>query len=110
MPIEPASTEASSVRMSPNMFSVTTTSSVAGLVTTHRGGDLPPEPRGLEHVGLVDAGDLPLPALREPEGELDHAPHLEVLVLERVHRPLVAVLHVAPLGLAEVEAARELAD
>ena len=34
MPIEPASTEASSVRMSPNMFSVTTTSSVAGLVTS----------------------------------------------------------------------------
>jgi len=32
MPIAPARTEASSVRMSPNMFSVTTTSSAAGPV------------------------------------------------------------------------------
>jgi hypothetical protein len=34
MPMDPASMDASSVRMSPNMFSVTTTSNVAGACTS----------------------------------------------------------------------------
>ncbi len=51
MPIEPASTEASSVRMSPNMFSVTTTSNDGGAVTSRiaRGVD--------EHVLERDVRD-----------------------------------------------------
>ena len=78
MPIDPASTAPSSLRMSPNMFSVSTTSKRRGLriscmaqLSTSRwssatsgilGRDLSdhlaPELRVLEHVGLVDAGDL----------------------------------------------------
>ena len=79
MPIEPVSIAASSERMSPNMFSVRITSKCRGAEIELHGGvvdehmleldvrelarvqladDLAPQPRGLQHVGLVDAGDL----------------------------------------------------
>ena len=81
MPIEPVSIAASSERMSPNMFSVRIVSKSArrgdelhgGVVDEHVleldvgelarvqvADDLAPQPRGLEHVGLVDARDLRL--------------------------------------------------
>ena len=55
-PSSPASTEASSVRMSPNMFSVTTTSKLAGLVTRRIDGGVD------EHVLERDVRD----GLRRP--------------------------------------------
>ena len=76
IPSEPASTAASSERMSPNRFSVTMTSKSAGRrIEQHRAridelvaerrrpgslgadlvGDGPPQPRGRQDVGLVDA-------------------------------------------------------
>jgi hypothetical protein len=78
MPIEPVSIAASSDRMSPNMLPVTTTSNFLGALTScmaalstymwssstsgycgvHLGDHVLPELEGLQHVGLVDAGDL----------------------------------------------------
>ena len=90
IPREPTSMEASSVRMSPNMFSVTITSKSAGRdsrcmaaastsrCSSCRSGNsransslatTAPESRGLQHVGLVDRSDLAAPAsgqLRAP--------------------------------------------
>ena len=93
IPIEPVSIAASSLRMSPNMFSVTITSKSPrrgdelhrGVVDEHvlerdvgnsaawtRRHDLAPQPRRLQHVGLVDARDLaPRGAERGPRDALD---------------------------------------
>ncbi len=78
-PSEPASMEASSVRMSPNMFSVTMTSKSRGrfsrcmaaestsmcskLTSGNSAGMMrsttrAPQARGLEHIGLVDRGQF----------------------------------------------------
>ena len=86
-PSEPASTAASSLRMSPKRFSVTTTSTVArlahqahrervdelvrqrdvGIVGRKPAHDLAPELAGDQHVGLVDRDELAAPRLRELE-------------------------------------------
>ena len=93
MPSEPASTDASSDRMSPNMFSVTMTSKVAGDVMSYiaqestrrcssstsgnSAGDLvcdrAPEPARGQHVGLVDARQALAAAARQLEGEAHDA-------------------------------------
>ena len=128
IPSEPVSIAASSLRMSPNMFSVTITSNSAGARDElHRGvvdeqvleldvgvlaratprDDLAPEPRGLEHVGLVDRGD---PAARRRA----RRPRRRRARSARSPRPCSRSRRGArspsrPL-LAEVDAAGELAD
>ena len=93
-PIDPASIDASSVKMSPNMFSVTITSKSAGrrmryiaqastrMCSSSRWGncraplrgDPPPQPRRLEHVGLVHRGQLAPPPLGEAGRPAHHPP------------------------------------
>ena len=135
MPIEPVSIAASSERMSPNMLPVTTTSNFFGARTSciaalstymwssatsgywacDLGDDVLPELEGLEHVGLVDAGQ-PLAALaRRLEGDVGDALDLRARVAHRVEGLLGAgegaVGRAAPAArLAEVDVAGELAD
>ena len=108
------------------MFSVTTTSTRLGrLHELHRkavdervaqldvrvlggdlGGNAPPEPRGLEHVRLVDRDEPAAAAAGELEPAADDALDLRRVVLTRVEDDAV----VADAARAEVEAADELAD
>jgi hypothetical protein len=89
MPIEPASIDASSDRMSPKMLPVTITSNCFGARTElHRGvvdvhvrqrdvrivlaearDDLAPQDRRVEHVGLVDRAELAAPRTRRLEAD-----------------------------------------
>ena len=95
IPIEPVSIAASSLRMSPNMFSVRITSKwrgaaiscIAALSTSRCSSstlgnslgvevadDLAPEPARLEHVGLVDAGDSRPRGLEAPRARSARSP------------------------------------
>ena len=122
IPIEPVSIAASSERMSPNMFSVRITSKWRGAATSRMAAlstsrcsssmlgnsracsslhHLAPQPAGLEHVGLVDAGH---PRARGAEGHprdpLDLLARVDAGVRGRV---------LGPGLLAEVDPAGQLA-
>jgi hypothetical protein len=71
---------------------------------------LTPEPRGLEHVGLVHRGHQPASLPGEHEGQPRDASYLAVGVDHRVHRTEAAVEGLAQSGFPEVDAAGELAD
>ena len=71
----------------------------------HRGA---PELRDFKHVGLVDAGEFFAALLRELEGDAGHAGHFIAGVAHGV--PGFACGLVPLAGLAEVEAAEQLAD
>ena len=106
MPSEPASTEASSDRMSPNMFSVTMTSNAAGLVmsdiaveSTRRcssstSGNSRRDLLATERHSRLDASTLALStlvrSLRRPrassKARRDDAAHLGLRVEQRVVR------------------------
>ena len=106
MPMDPASTAPSSLRMSPNMFSVSTTSKRRGLRTScmaqlstsmcssatsgnsarHFDHHLAPELRVLEHVRLVHARDLLAAAARQVERHARDALDLRARVGHRVDR------------------------
>ena len=122
IPIEPVSIAASSLRMSPNMFSVRITSKWRGAAIScmaalstrrcsssmlgnsrrvHVAHHLAPQPAGLEHVGLVDARH---PRARGAEGDAGDALDL----LARVDAGVGGRVRGARL-LAEVDPAGELA-
>ena len=131
IPRLPVSIAASSLRMSPKRFSATITSKSAGRETSciaalstsrwssvtsgvvggDAGDDLAPEPRGLHHVGLVDRGDLRLvagalgAAAGGLEGGAGDALDFGGVVLAGVEGGVAVAA-----GLAEVDAAGELAD
>ena len=122
-PIEPVSIAASSLRMSPNMFSVRITSKCRGaeisciaalstsrcsssivreLAAVDVAHDLPPQTAGLEHVGLVDARHA---RARRPERD----PRDPLDLLARVHAGVRR--RVVGTGLlAEVDPSGQLAD
>ena len=130
MPMEPARTEASSVRMSPNMLPVTMTSKVAGWVMrcmaqavdehvveldigvlgSELGGDLAPEAARIEDVGLVDARELAAAAASKLEAGAEDAFDLAFAVAHGVDGLTAAGVLPALLGPAEVDAPGELAD
>ena len=135
MPIEPVSIAASSERMSPNMLPVTITSNFfgalhqlhrrvvdvhvveldVGILGVHLGDDVAPELEGLEHVGLVDAGQLLAALARGLERDVRDALDLRARVAHRVEG-LVGALEravgraAAAARLAEVDVAGQLAD
>jgi hypothetical protein len=81
----------------------------------HLGDDVLPELEGLEHVGLVDAGDLLAALARGLEGHVGDALDLRAAVAHGVEGFLgtgeVAVHRSAAAArLAEVDVAGELAD
>ena len=57
---------------------------MSGLAAPTSVGDLPPQARGVEHVGLVHGRDLLAPAAGEAERELQDATDLVVVILHRV--------------------------
>ena len=121
-----SSPAATSERMSPKVFSVRRTSKRSGAITScmaavvdehvleldvrvvgvHALDDLPPDPRGVEHVRLVHGGDVPAPRARELEAAPRDALDLVGPVLHRVEDGAV----VADAAGAVVEAADQLAD
>ncbi len=127
-PIEPASIEASSVRMSPNMFSVTMTSKSAGPAQQvhrrrRRRADARRRARGnsvrntrvatsrhrrdvSSTLALSTGRDLAAPSHRELAGDAAHALDLRRPCTRSVSNAASAVR----VALAEVDAARELAD
>ena len=131
MPIEPASIDASSVRMSPKRFSVaitsksrgrrmrciaiasTSTSSYAtsGYSRAHLVRDLAPQARRREDVRLVDRREPAAALAGEREGRVQQARDLLLGVDAACRRPRGPRRVVAPLArLAEVDAAGQLAD
>ena len=72
-------------------------------------GDLAPQARAVEHVGLVDGGDLALARRGQAEGELDDAAYLEIVVLEGVDGALAA-WGLFAAALTEVEAPGQLTN
>ena len=137
MPREPVICAASSERMSPNMFSVTTTSKSAGrliscmaVLSTSRSSicnigvflfadavhDLAPHAAGLKHVGLIDAGHLAAALASSLERLAGDALHLILAILEACRRragPSRRRRRRPPrrrsVALAEVQASGELA-
>ena len=126
-PSEPASIEASSVRMSPNMFSVTITSYSRGLASrciaiestswcssvmsgnssrTTRVDHFAPQARGLQHVGLVDRGEPAAAPRASAQARRIDALDLGDAVFAQVAGGIVGR---AALLLAEVDAAGEFA-
>ena len=71
---------------------------------------LAPEPAGGQHVGLVDAGQVPAAAGGKLEGELDDPLDLRARVAQRVDHGLDPVVLLAALGTPEVEAPGQLAQ
>ena len=124
IPSDPVSIADSSLRMSPNRFSVTITSKSAGRETscmaalsTSRWSSstssysaaspvdrLAPQARGLEHVRLVDRGDPAAPLARRLEGD----PRDPLDLGDRVGAVVVGAVAVAA-ALAEVDAPGQLA-
>ena len=120
---------ASSERMSPNRFSVSTTSkrrgsrtssiahestswwssSTSRIVPRHLVHHLHPELRDLEHVGLVHVGHVAAAPARGLEGHPRDARDLDLVVDHGVARLAPAGDQRAAPRLAEVEPARELA-
>ena len=81
-----------------------------GKFPAHLDRDLAPEAGGLEDVGLVDGRHELAAAAGEGEGEADDAADFVLGVDEGVHGALALGRLRPALGLAEVEAAGELAD
>ena len=127
MPIDPASTEASSVRMSPNMFSVTITSNLAGLGDqAHRGridqqvvqADLRVARARPARLPAATGARIPArwpyrpavsflaPGLGQAEGQVDHALDLVIKIFQRVYRALRAVDRAAALWAGQNTARR----
>ncbi len=72
--------------------------------------DLPPEPAGGQHVGLVDAGQMAAPIGGQLERQLNDALDLRARVPQGVDGRLDSIVLLASLRTAEVEAAGELAQ
>ena len=83
---------------------------MSGLAAPTSDGDLPPQARGVEHVGLVHRGDLAAPAAGEAERQLQDAADLVVVILERVGDLDVAAGQLLARLPAEVQAAGQLAE
>ena len=127
-PSDPQTAPASSDRMSPNMFSVSSTSNDAGAsasfiaavstnscvsVTPGKSRAISvttvaPEPRDFEHVGLVDRDEAAAPRSRKLERHPRDALDLVARIAQRVHRRLAVGVDAARL--AVVEAAGQLAN
>ena len=78
---------------------------VGELVAHHAGGDLSPEARGLEHVGLVDRREVLLAPPGQARGHADDPLDLA----DGVNAQIGGAVGVPPL-LAEVDPPRQLAD
>ena len=70
---------------------------------------LAPEDAGFKHIGLVDQRDLFAPQLRGLEGDMGHPLDLARFIDHRVDGPFAELEGEGVLGLAEVEAAGQLA-
>jgi hypothetical protein len=86
-----------------------------GILAMHLGHHILPELKGLQHIGLVHAGDLATPLARGLEGHVRDALDFRSAVAHRVERFLAARKvpidgHTATTWLTEVDVACQLPD
>ena len=81
-----------------------------GIIGCNLLGDLAPHPRRIENVGLIDRGQQTASRARGLEAQPHDALHLRLGVGEGIHGLALAVFLPTSLGLAEVDAAGQLAQ